>query len=163
LLLTHIFPFPVALYLTTTVIASIIGILSILCFQGTFTEGEFETSPPATVELGCNEPDMYLSEGGNGTVSCSAMDGDSSQFFIYDVTGSFSKSGSGPQSGVSMSDTVYDGIFLKIVSNKYVLFLVDLSVYICNLFDRLLPNRCLFCFCIHAASLQSLRMRTLRL
>jgi solute carrier family 1 (high affinity glutamate transporter) protein 2 len=74
--------------------------------------------PPPTVELGC-DAGLYLTEGENGSVSCAPANGTKSQFFITDIFGSFaSGSDGGPSGDVSMSDTVYDGIFTKIVTDN---------------------------------------------
>jgi hypothetical protein len=62
----------VGLYLLTTVLASILGIISIVCFKGLFEQGDFEDTPPATVSLGCNAEDHFLTEMSNGTVVCTA-------------------------------------------------------------------------------------------
>ena len=59
----------------------------------------------------------------DGTVSCAAENDTLAQFYIHDITSAFQRRIEGPSADVSMSDTVYDGIFLKIVpSNIFVEF-----------------------------------------
>jgi hypothetical protein len=103
----------VGLYLLTTVSASIVGIISIVSFKGLFEEGDFEDSPPPTISLGC-------SKGVNGTVVCTAdyASDEDKMFNIVDVTGSFSKSSSGARNDISLSDTIYNGVFTKLVTSN---------------------------------------------
>ena len=103
----------IGLYLLTTVIASILGIFSILMFKSLFKEGEFDDPSPATVKLGCNVADTFLTELDNGSVVCAADDGDSSEFLIDDISGTFVKKSGGVKDDISLSDTVYDGVFRK--------------------------------------------------
>ncbi|CAB9518515.1 Putative sodium-dependent excitatory amino acid transporter glt [Seminavis robusta] len=113
----------VGLYMTTTVIASIIGIFSIILFQGTFSQGEFQPPAPPTVELGCNNEGMYLTEALDGSISCAAHNGTNSQFYLEDITGSLVQSSSDDLEEKSMSDTLYEGVFTKIVTdNVFVSF-----------------------------------------
>jgi Na+/H+-dicarboxylate symporter len=110
----------IGLYLATTVMASIIGIISIVSFKSLFEQGEFAESSPATVSLGCNEDGAFLAEMDNGTVVCTAdyMSDDDVAFRIIDLSGNFMTKSSGPASGISLSDTVYDGVFTKLVSSN---------------------------------------------
>jgi len=97
----------IGLYLMTTIIASILGILSIVSFKGAFEAGTFEDPPPATVKLGCNAADTFLTEMDDGTVMCSADMEDNSEFLIEDITGTFVKSSGGVRSDISLSDILY--------------------------------------------------------
>jgi len=110
----------IGLYLLTTIIASILGILSIVSFKGLFTAGSFEDPAPATVKLGCNAADMFLTEMDDGSVMCSADMEDSSTFLIEDLEGTFVKSSGGVRSDISLSDTIYDGVFTKLVTDNIV-------------------------------------------
>lgn len=98
----------VALYLGTTVMASILGIISIVSFKSLFEEGEFEDAVPAQVSLGCNVDGAFLAEMDDGTVVCTAdyASDEDKAFKIIDLTSSFSMKSSGPASGISLSDTV---------------------------------------------------------
>lgn len=109
----------VLLYALTTIIASIVGIFSAMMCKGLFSEGAIEESTPATIRLGCNMEDMFITEGADGSISCAAdaMTG-SSEFFIADISGAFTKSSSGPDSSYSMSDTVYNGVFAKLITSN---------------------------------------------
>jgi Na+/H+-dicarboxylate symporter len=110
----------VGLYLLTTVAASIVGIISIVSFKSLFAEGDFEDSPPPTVSLGCNEEGSFLAEVGNGTVMCTAdyASDEDTMFNIVDITGSFSRTSGGAKNDISLSDTVYDGVFTKLVTSN---------------------------------------------
>lgn len=110
----------VGLYLLTTVMASIIGIISIVSFKGLFDEGDFAENPPATITLGCNNEDHFLAEMEDGSVICTADFGDdeNKEFTIIDVTKTFMTKSSGPSSSISLSDTVYDGVFTKLVTSN---------------------------------------------
>jgi Na+/H+-dicarboxylate symporter len=110
----------ILLYLLTTVIASILGIISIVSFKGLFEEGDFSVTSPATIQLGCNEDGSFLSEMVNGTLMCTAdyaMEVDT-EFTIVDVTSSFVKKTGGAKNDISLSDTVYDGVFTKLVTSN---------------------------------------------
>lgn len=106
------------LYVITTVTASVVGVLSGLAVQGLFSEGTIDEKPPASFMLGCNNPDTYITESADGSLSCTAEMGGSSEFILKDLSGTFVKSGSGPTSSYSLSDTVYDGVFKKLVSDN---------------------------------------------
>mmetsp|Transcript_11372 Transcript_11372/g.18824 ORF Transcript_11372/g.18824 Transcript_11372/m.18824 type:complete len:533 (-) Transcript_11372:531-2129(-) len=115
----------ILLYFLTTIIASILGLISILCFQGLFDEGDFEENDPAYVTLGCNQDGYLLTEGADGSVTCAtgAEDSMDTQFVIEDISKTFIKSTTGTRDDISLSDTFYDGVFTKIVtSNIFVSF-----------------------------------------
>jgi len=112
--------FTVVLYLTTTVIASIIGIISILLFKNLFDEGQFDEVMPATVKLGCNDEDMFITEGENGALTCSTDMGNSSEFIIDDLTNTFVTASGGVQGDITLSDTIYDGVFTKLFTDNII-------------------------------------------
>jgi len=111
----------IGLYLLTTLLASILGLISIVSFQPLFDQGEFEVTSEQRVQLGCDaESDSYLSHGVNGTVVCSAnlTDDMSSYFVISDIDNTFQTTSSGPKDDISMSDTVYEGVFEKLITSN---------------------------------------------
>ena len=110
----------IVLYLGTTVIASIIGIISIFCFKGLFTEGTFTDPGPATITLGCDIDGYLLAEMPDGSVTCSNSSSSASAFTIVDISKTFARVSSGARNDISLSDTVYDGVFTKIVSSNIV-------------------------------------------
>eukprot|EP00547_Thalassionema_nitzschioides_P002894 CAMPEP_0194199958 /NCGR_PEP_ID=MMETSP0156-20130528/768_1 /TAXON_ID=33649 /ORGANISM="Thalassionema nitzschioides, Strain L26-B" /LENGTH=545 /DNA_ID=CAMNT_0038924911 /DNA_START=52 /DNA_END=1690 /DNA_ORIENTATION=- len=115
-------------YLMTTVIASILGVISILCFQGFFDAGTFEPPSPAYVTLGCNEEGSYMTEGDAGAITCAANTNDTEQsqlFIIDDVSNTFVKTSGGVADDISLSDTFYDGIFTKLVTSNIFVSFVD--------------------------------------
>ena len=109
----------IGLYLMTTVIAAVIGLISILCFQGLFNEGEFDEPSPAYVTLGCNAPNYYLTEQEDGSVMC-AIDADtmSTQFIVADISKTFVKTTARTRDDISLSDTFYNGVFTKLVTSN---------------------------------------------
>jgi solute carrier family 1 (high affinity glutamate transporter) protein 2 len=112
--------FTVVLYLTTTVIASILGIISILTFRNLFEEGQFDKVLPAAIKLGCNDEDMFITEGENGALACSTDMGNSSEFIIDDLTKTFATASGGVQGDITLSDTIYDGVFTKLITDNII-------------------------------------------
>lgn len=115
----------VAMYLFTTMIASILGIISIVSFKSLFEAGVFTDPAPATVMLGCNDVNTFLTEMDDGSVMCSADMEESSQFYIEDLTGAFVKTSGTVRSDISLSDTVYDGVFTKLVTDNIIVSFVE--------------------------------------
>ena len=110
----------IALYLLTTVIAAVLGIISIVSFKSLFSEGLFSEPLPATIQLGCNGDGSFLSEMADGTLMCTPdyLDEGDTEFTIIDLTKTFVKNGSGAKDDISLSDTVYDGVFTKLVTDN---------------------------------------------
>ena len=111
----------------TTMIASIIGLISILCFRGLFEQEKFEETGPSYIALGCQAEGSYLTEMGDGTLMCSAgtSANASSQFELIDVTGSLARTGGAGYADLSMSETIYDGLFIKMITDNIFFALVD--------------------------------------
>jgi Sodium:dicarboxylate symporter family len=88
----------IGLYLLTTLLASILGLISIVSFKGMFEQGEFEGPGKSRVQLGC-EDGGYLAHDDSGDVFCSAniTDDMNSYFVISDVDSTFEKKSSGPK------------------------------------------------------------------
>mmetsp|Transcript_28661 Transcript_28661/g.51888 ORF Transcript_28661/g.51888 Transcript_28661/m.51888 type:complete len:243 (+) Transcript_28661:512-1240(+) len=115
----------IGLYLLTTIVASILGIICIAMFQSKFTSETFEEDPPTVVTLGCNSDGSFVTEGADGTLSCSSSSPSEEDilFLFDDVTGALVKASSGTASDISMSETIYTGIFTKLVTdNIFVTF-----------------------------------------
>mmetsp|Transcript_1432 Transcript_1432/g.2482 ORF Transcript_1432/g.2482 Transcript_1432/m.2482 type:complete len:545 (-) Transcript_1432:178-1812(-) len=114
----------IGLYLTTTVMAAFFGSMSTLMFMGLYTDESSETeSSPPYVQLGCSNPGFFLAEDiDNGSVSCSdqyATDDPNINFIIEDIAKTFVTQSSGATQ-VSLSDTIYQGIFQKIVPSNII-------------------------------------------
>lgn len=110
----------IGMYLFTTLIASIIGIISIMVFKGLFKTEEIDSTSQTRVQLGCQtEEGSFLTHDSNGSVFCSAnmTEGMSSYFSIEDVDGTFIQTSSGPAE-LSFSDTIYDGVFGKMITSN---------------------------------------------
>jgi Na+/H+-dicarboxylate symporter len=110
----------IGLYLLTTIFASILGILTTLSLKSLYSVGTFETRGPAMITLACNEEGSFLAEGDNGSLSCASnyTDMDDIKFAIDDITGAFSRKTSGAKDDISLSDTVYDGVFTKLITSN---------------------------------------------
>eukprot|EP00548_Thalassiothrix_antarctica_P001578 CAMPEP_0194132498 /NCGR_PEP_ID=MMETSP0152-20130528/2953_1 /TAXON_ID=1049557 /ORGANISM="Thalassiothrix antarctica, Strain L6-D1" /LENGTH=537 /DNA_ID=CAMNT_0038827567 /DNA_START=45 /DNA_END=1658 /DNA_ORIENTATION=- len=121
----------VLMYFITTLIASVVGLLSILCFQGLFQAGNFEEDAvPQLVQFGCSDNGYYLTENSNdGTLTCmnTTTDDENTQFIFKDVSDSFAKqsTGGGTRNDISLSDTFYDGIFTKIFTSNIMKSFVE--------------------------------------
>jgi Sodium:dicarboxylate symporter family len=110
----------IGLYLFTTIMAGIFGVLASLMFQGLYTSEEFPAPSPAYVQFACTEPGTLMAEGDDGNVMCSAdytPDDPNVNFIVNDVSGTFVTAVSGPTQ-VSLSDTVYQGIFMKMFTDN---------------------------------------------
>ena len=110
----------IGLYLFTTVVASVIGIISIMIFKPFFKTEELEVNTQSRVQLGCEAEDgSFLAHDGSGSVFCSAnlTEGMSNYFSIEDVDGTFVSVSSGPAE-LSFSDTIYDGVFGKMITDN---------------------------------------------
>jgi Na+/H+-dicarboxylate symporter len=112
----------IGLYLLTTIFAAILGILSTLSLKSLYMEGEFDKTGAAMIRLGCNAEGSFLTEGENGAITCSAdyTDINDINFAINDLSSSFSRRTSGARDDISLSDTIYDGVFTKLVTSNVV-------------------------------------------
>jgi Na+/H+-dicarboxylate symporter len=116
----------IGMYLLTTLIASIIGVISIVSFKGLFELGTFEDGPDPQVSLGCNAAGSFLTEMDDGSLMCSDSGSEADiSFYFNDLTNSLVKRTSGPRSDISLSDTIYDGVFTKLVTSNIFASFVD--------------------------------------
>ena len=102
-------------------------IISILCFKGFFEEESFEETGPSYIALGCQAEGSFLTEMGDGSLMCSAgtSANSSSQFEIIDVTGSLARTTGSKFADLTMSETIYDGLFIKMITDNIFFALVD--------------------------------------
>jgi Na+/H+-dicarboxylate symporter len=110
------------LYIATTVMAAFFGTMSTLMFRGLYSTENFPASSPPYIQLGCTMDGYLLAENDDGSVTCSAdylSDDPNVNWVIDDVSKTFTKSSGGPTS-VSLSDTIYSGIFQKIVPSNII-------------------------------------------
>jgi Na+/H+-dicarboxylate symporter len=112
----------IGLYLLTTIAACLFGIISTLIMKGSYEQKIFPESGPAYVSLGCNMEGEYLAEADDGSLSCTSDYGvmDNINFMINDISGTFVKKSGGARNDISLSDTVYDGVFMKLVTSNIV-------------------------------------------
>ena len=111
----------VLLYTVTTLIASIIGLISILSFKSLFKTEIPESSTSARVQLGCDSEGSFLTyDIADGNVFCSAdASNETSNYFnIVDIDGTFASSSSGPANDISVSQQIYDGVFGKLITSN---------------------------------------------
>lgn len=118
----------IGLYLLTTFVASIIGILAIVCFKPLFKTEEIATDLLSRVQLGCSaEAGSYLTHDESGNVYCSAgnlTEGMNTYFNIEDIDNTFVHTSTGPEE-LSFSDTMYDGVFGKMITDNIFVAFVD--------------------------------------
>ena len=118
----------IVLYICTTLIASVIGLISILSFQGKFKVGEFGEDSTAYIALGCTEEGSLLTEEVDGSIVCMPNGNASSpytQFEIIHLTASLARADGGSLADLSMSETIYDGVFMKLVTDNIFFTFVD--------------------------------------
>lgn len=121
------------LYFTTTVMAAIFGVLTSIIFKSIFivNDGDGMNDPTGRVEIACDSSQgMYMTKLANGTITClprlDATDSNVNQtnaqeFWLNDLDDSFVHSdGGGVRDDVSLSDTIYDGVFVKLISDNIV-------------------------------------------
>jgi Na+/H+-dicarboxylate symporter len=112
----------IGLYLATTVMAAIFGCLSTLAFMGLYQTETFEEPSPAYVQFMCMQEGFYLAELDDGNVACSAdftSEDPNVNFILDDVSKTIVRS-SGGATQISLSDTIYQGIFQKIVPDNII-------------------------------------------
>lgn len=109
----------IGLYLLTTVIAAVLGLISTIAYKQNFEEGEITNAGPAYISLGCNNPGSLFVESEDGSINCSTdYTEQSSQFVLFDVSGTLVTNDGGVQDDLSMSDTIYEGVFMKLVTKN---------------------------------------------
>jgi len=118
----------IGLYTLTTVMASIIGLISIACFGGAFEQAKFDAPTPGYIALGCQTDGQLLTEAADGTISCAAANTTSSQQFeIIDLTASLARTGGSGYADLSMSETIYDGVFIKLLTDNIFSSFVEMN------------------------------------
>jgi len=111
----------VIFYLTTTVIGAVIGIVSVLVFRHRFSQGDFPGDGPAIVSLGCNLEGHFVTETPDGVLKCMPRpDDEDMDFVINDLNGAFVAETGGVNDELSLSDTIYQGVFEKLISNNII-------------------------------------------
>ena len=117
------------LYFFTTLMASIIGLTSIVCFKHALEQESFGEDPPSygKIRLGCDEQNSFLAHSQEGELTCQSnfTEDSSSYFFITDVDKMFVAKSSGPKNDLTLSDTIYEGVFTKLVTNNIFVSMVE--------------------------------------
>lgn len=113
----------IGLYMLTTFFAACIGIASVTMFQGLFVVNIPEDSAQSRFEILCEEG-SYMTQVANGTIVCKEKaEGNSTlsqQFMINDLDGTFVAADSGTKDDLSLADTIYEGVFVKLISDNIV-------------------------------------------
>lgn len=116
----------VGLYMFTTLLAACIGISSVTMYQSLFLVNIPEDNAQSRFEILCDE-DSYMTELPNKTLACvkkaDANDStlsESQQFIINDMDNTFVHTSSGPQDDISLADTIYEGVFVKLISDNII-------------------------------------------
>mmetsp|Transcript_18236 Transcript_18236/g.33040 ORF Transcript_18236/g.33040 Transcript_18236/m.33040 type:complete len:551 (+) Transcript_18236:134-1786(+) len=114
-------------YTVTTLIASVLGIIAILIFEPLFATADFPPKEPPMVLLGCTNTSEYLTEFPDGNVGCAAdvTSEEYQYFYIEDLSGSFVRTEGSIASEISLSDTVYEGVFMKLITDNAVFAFTD--------------------------------------
>ncbi len=119
----------IVLYTFTTLVASTIGLVSILSFQGLFKQGDFDEETTAYIALGCTKVGSLLTENAaDGSLMCipdANLTSPFSQFEIVDVSAGLMRSSGGNLADLTMSETIYDGVFLKLITDNVFFAFVD--------------------------------------
>ena len=124
----------VGLYVLTTVLAGIIGVVMSLIFQRWYTQGTPHATDegPASVQLGCTLTDdvdateAYLVVNPTtGMVQCASTEDYTDEMLAHtywnfqDVNSTFVTKTGGTVDEITLSDTIYDGVFMKLIT-EYV-------------------------------------------
>eukprot|EP00934_Nitzschia_sp_Nitz4_P003034 Nitzschia sp. Nitz4//scaffold153_size53422//1754//3313//NITZ4_006756-RA/size53422-processed-gene-0.10-mRNA-1//1//CDS//3329537247//3024//frame0 len=119
----------IVLYTITTLIASTVGLIAILCFKGLFEQGHFDDDSTPLIQLGCTTEGSLLMESAvDGSLMCvDAANASSpfSQFEIIDVSAGLSLSEGSSYTELTISETIYDGVFMKLVTDNILYSFVD--------------------------------------
>jgi len=112
----------IGLYLLTTIAACLLGIIATLVMKGQYEQKVFTEPGPSYVSFACNADGAFLAEDANGNVMCTSEFGseDNMQFIMDDISGAFVKKSGGARNDISLSDTVYDGVFTKLITDNIV-------------------------------------------
>ena len=116
----------VLFYIFTTLCAAFMGILSAAIFSTVFKTQTVPTSERLPeVKLGCNTMG-YITETSDGSLSCTETNDASSTFMMNDINGYFVVNTEGiPQDDVTLSDQLYEGVFMKLFTNNIFLALTE--------------------------------------
>jgi Na+/H+-dicarboxylate symporter len=123
----------IGLYVLTTVMAAMIGILSVLMFKGFFIKTKLPEEKLGHFNIGCGigggdtgiTSFMAMTKEGltcmNSSTTVAASKDPSKTFQLVDLNGQFAQaSGGGIATDISLSDTIYEGVFVKLISQNIV-------------------------------------------
>lgn len=112
----------IGLYLLTTIGACVLGIVGTLIMKGKYEQKIFTEDGPSYVSFTCNDPDAFIAEGEGGSLMCTTdyENDEAIDFILNDLNNAFVKRGGGARNDISLSDTVYNGVFTKLVTDNIV-------------------------------------------
>ena len=117
----------VLMFAINSMLGSISGIISILCFQRFFKEETFQEAFPDTIRLGCSSETSFLTKLPNGTIVCSddPVDKLNTLFTVTHIANPLTMEAVDTESDTSMSDTLYHGVFEQFVPSNIMEAFVD--------------------------------------
>jgi Na+/H+-dicarboxylate symporter len=111
----------VLLYIATTVGASIFSTIASVSFKGKYGTLVTDSTVPPLVALECTADMGMLAQHEDGSVSCTTdYDEQNTYFEISDMNEYFVKRSAGPGQEISLSDTIYDGVFGKLITDNII-------------------------------------------
>mmetsp|Transcript_17210 Transcript_17210/g.41800 ORF Transcript_17210/g.41800 Transcript_17210/m.41800 type:complete len:646 (+) Transcript_17210:159-2096(+) len=118
----------VGLYVATTLMAGIFGVCSCFVFVPLYTQGSFSEADPTYISLGCGT-DSFLTQHADGTVTCAhhnSTDDVSDTLWVFDdVNSTLIKTAGESVEEISLSDSIYSGVFESIVTDNIFRELTD--------------------------------------
>ncbi|CAB9527766.1 Putative sodium-dependent excitatory amino acid transporter glt [Seminavis robusta] len=115
----------VGFYILTTILACFVAATYIFSFQRLYRQGSFDeeaVAGPASVQLGCGDQGTVLTHNPDGSVECSRLasnNSTSSTFLIEDIKAN------SPMEEIDLSDTIYEDVFQRLVTNNIVGSFID--------------------------------------
>ena len=109
----------VGLYVATTLMAGIFGVVSCLVFVPLYTQGSFSEVDSTYITLGCGN-DSYLTQHADGSVTCehlSSTDNASDTLWVFDdINNTLIQTAGESVQEISFSDSIYSGVFESVRS-----------------------------------------------
>ena len=150
----------VLIYISTTIIAGIFAVIFSILFKGVYlAQDDDNEHTPSYISLGCassmdgntQQANAFLMEYPNGTIACTDQyeaDNDAILWTINDVNGTFVQSDGGGVPDLSLSDTIYSGVFETLIPENIfqefynanfaavIVFAIALGVAAAKVLDR---------------------------
>eukprot|EP00804_Cyclotella_cryptica_P007304 CCRYP_002543-RB/>CCRYP_002543-RB protein AED:0.06 eAED:0.06 QI:169/1/1/1/0/0/2/396/529 len=124
----------IGLYISTTICAVILGVLSSLAFSSLYpkNDGEGTASVVPEVKLGCSVDAVtglassFLTEMSDGSLVCTTENSTDSIFLMEDVNGYFATSPSVTVvTEITLSESLYQGLFMQLIGPNMLGLFID--------------------------------------